>query len=356
MAGLEGGFDPLERRLLDDAADGRFDEHSLLTAALVASGVLDSEVIHGYERQFDGWVAEFESASDPHAATRAKAESLFELMHTRILRGGYAIACTELSCVFEEGRFNCVSATVLFHCLATRVGLPAVALELPGHAMTRLECDGESLDIETTCPRWFRLADRSKESSVIAEPIAGLPPGGDRNRRRPISPVQLVAMIYYNRGVDLLAAKNFPESLAANAKALRLDPASTTARGNLLATLNNWAIDLASARHFAPAAALLSQGLDFDPHYETFRVNYAHVHRQWVESLCSEGRFDEARTVGQQGFARLPEDPFLRSVEAQIALRAEGTPYSLQGGPGGSRGDEGDLEVPPLQRAGSSEE
>ena len=35
-------------------------------------------------------------------------------------------------------------------------------------------------------------------------------------------------MIYYNRGVDLLAEKRFAEAAAANAKALRLDPTNAT--------------------------------------------------------------------------------------------------------------------------------
>lgn len=321
-AALEGSLGPLESAMLDDAADGRFDRHSLLAAALLASGVDDAETVGQHESQLAKWVAEYQDELERPADDLARARALFEFMHRRILRGGYSIACTEMTCVLDRGQFNCVSATVLFTCLAQRAGLRVYALELPGHAMSRLECEQGTVDIETTCPRWFHLADRPEERDQLVRRTTGLEPTPDPARRRPISPVQLVAMIYYNRGVDLLAAKQFPESLAANAKALRLDPASTTAKGNLLATLNNWAIALAGSRQFAPAAALLNQGLDLDPQYETFRINYAHVHRQWVEELCSEGRFDEARTVGQQGLSRLPDDPLLRSIEGVIARRS----------------------------------
>ena len=41
---------------------------------------------------------------------------------------------------------------------------------------------------------------------------------------RQVSPIQLAAMIYYNRGVDLLGEKRFAEAARANAKALRLIP------------------------------------------------------------------------------------------------------------------------------------
>lgn len=49
---------PLEERLFADAADGRWDEHSLLTASLVASGVTDGQVLRRYEDQVAGLIEE----------------------------------------------------------------------------------------------------------------------------------------------------------------------------------------------------------------------------------------------------------------------------------------------------------
>ena len=46
-------------------------------------------------------------------------------MHARLLRGGYQIDATDLAGVLEEGRFNCVSASVLYCYLAGRFGLDA---------------------------------------------------------------------------------------------------------------------------------------------------------------------------------------------------------------------------------------
>ena len=65
--------------------------------------------------------------------------------------------CTELADALEQGRFNCVSATVLFNCLAERFGLHVCGLETPGHALSRLILPDGRLDVETTCPRWFQL-------------------------------------------------------------------------------------------------------------------------------------------------------------------------------------------------------
>ena len=52
---LEGELLPLEPALFADAADGQWHEHSLLTAALVASGVVDPQAIDGYTRRWTNW-------------------------------------------------------------------------------------------------------------------------------------------------------------------------------------------------------------------------------------------------------------------------------------------------------------
>ena len=49
----EHGLTSLERRLFSDAADGRLDEFSLLTASLVASGVESPEVLGQYQKRLD---------------------------------------------------------------------------------------------------------------------------------------------------------------------------------------------------------------------------------------------------------------------------------------------------------------
>ena len=100
---------------------------------------------------------------------------------------------------------------------------------------------------------------------------------------RQVSEVELVATIYYNRGVDLLAEKRFADAAAANAKAVRLDPENATAKGNFLATINNWAIDLGTSGEYEKAAELLRLGLAADPGYEAFRSNYVQLFRQWSE-------------------------------------------------------------------------
>ena len=303
-ARYEGSLGELERRLLADAADRRWDNHTLLAAALIAGGVEG-------QKQLEHCVSRFNALADEAAKLAAKqtdpeirAQQIFDFMHRKILVGGYRLESTDLAATLDNGRFNCVSSTVLFNCLALRFGLEPVALELPGHAMTRLRLGGASLDVETTCPGWFQLRhDPRRQAALVAKTLGA----GYSNSRagREVSPVELIAMIYYNRGVDLLSEQRFAEAAAANAKALRLDPTSKTARGNLLATLNNWAITVGAKHQYEEAIRLLTQGLELDRHYETFTANYIHLHYQWADRLASGNEFDKALEILRQADAEL---------------------------------------------------
>ena len=293
----------LEERFFADVADGRLDEFSPFGAALVASGVEDVDCLHRYQQKVAALADELRRSGKLTDEPRQRAEAVFQFMHGRILRGGYDLAYTDLRRVLDDGRFNCVSATVLFNYLACELGLDCHGLEMPGHAMSQVSLPDGTLDVETTCPRWFCGKGDLQQQAVIAGQTIGTlrtprphTECADYNgsKARQVSAIQLAAMIYYNRGVDLLGEKRFAEAARANAKALRLDPQNATARGNLLATLNNWSIDLGNRQHFAEAVDLLRQGLAMDAQFEAFRQNFVHVHHQWVEHLCGEGRFAEA--------------------------------------------------------------
>jgi len=222
--------------------------------------------------------------------------------------------------VLDEGRFNCISATVLSTTWpANSAGLRG--LEMPGHAMSRVMLPDGPLDVETTCPQWFHVAGTLRVPSANAVGTLRVPfphaECADYSKVREVTPIQMAAMIYYNRGVDFLAEKRFADAAAANAKAVRLDPANATARGNLLATINNWSIELGNSQHFAQAVDLLRQGLAIDAEFKAFAQNYVHVHRQWVEHLCQAGRFEDAMALLSRATAEMPNRDDLRQAKAR---------------------------------------
>ena len=345
---------PLEEQFFADAADGQLDDFSPLGAALVASGVADAESLAEYEQKAAALADELRQSGKVAGTARQQAEAIFNFLHRRILRGEYHIAPTDLRRTLDNGQFNCVSASVMFNYLAGEFGLNCRGLELPGHAMSRVilpektgDCPLTSpLDIETTCPTWFRMIGDPKRQAAGAgkgdspRPTSGRcppeRPGGcfaqmgtvpfsresaDRSKAREVSPIEIAAMIYYNRGVDLLGEKRFAEAAAVNAKALRLDPTNAIARGNLLATLNNWSIELGNDERFAEAIDVLRQGLTLDAKFAAFAQNYVHVHHLWVEHLCRVGQYDEALDILSRAEAEMPDQQYLHRAHAEVYAR-----------------------------------
>jgi tetratricopeptide (TPR) repeat protein len=261
--------------LLSDARDGRLDEHSLLVAALIAEGAADAAEIARRERRLDAWADELRRSGPLADAPRDRARQVLHFLHRRILCGRYEETCSNLGVALDVGRHNCVSATILFNCLAARCGLSTAAVECPAHVFSVVAVEGGRLDVETTCPDWFDL-----DASAARLPAGAAAVRAAGGAMREIGPCGLVAIVYYNRGIDLLEDRQFPAAIAANAKALRLDRASAAARGNLLASVNNWALSEGEAGRYDSAARILESGLRLAPAHELFRANYAWVRRQ----------------------------------------------------------------------------
>jgi tetratricopeptide (TPR) repeat protein len=318
---FSGELTPLEQRLFADAEDGSLDKFSLLGASLIASGVKREENLDHYEKCLARWLQELRPAIDSRRPIEKNAERVFAFMHRRILSGGYRLECTDLRAVFDKGQYNCISASVLFCCLADGVGLPCRGLETPGHALCRVFLRKGNLDVETTCPRWFELLhDPAKQAEICANTL-GTTINRDPAAFREVTPIQMAAMIYYNRGVDFLAEKRFAEAAAINAKVLWLDPQNNTARGNFLATLNNWAIDRCSTGCFIDALKLLHDGLAYDPHYPAFGQNFVFLHHAWSESLCGKGQFSEAAELLRKACEEMPEKEYLKQSLDEVFRR-----------------------------------
>ncbi len=322
---FHGRSSPLETRLFDDAADGRLDDFSPFAAALVAGGVDQPKALPKYEKLLASLAAELRRSGKVDGTPQQKARAIFEFMHRRLLHGGYAHDATNPAAVLQSGRYNCVSGSVIFNCLAREFGLAVRGLELPGHAMSRVILPQGHLDVETTCVKWFELLDDPKRQAQMVSRAAGREVRGDRSQAREVSPVQMAAMIYYNRGVALLAEKHFEQAAVANAKALRLDPASASARGNLLATINNWSIDLGNRQQFSQAADLLLAGLAFEPSYATFEPNYVHVQHQWVEHYCDAEDYPSALDVLDAARAKLPHQAYFGRAVVEVYRRWAGS-------------------------------
>ena len=313
---------PREAALLEDAADGRLDEHSLLAAALIAGGAESQTIIAAQQRIFD-WANELRKADSPHASDRHRAQAILKFLHERVLTGEYELTCSDLGRALDEGRYNCVNSTILFNALAEELGLSVIAVECPAHVYSVVLSHLGEIDVETTCPEWFELEHKPREQRATLAAKTGASTAGQRweGPRRRIDAAGLTALLYYNRGVDMLEQHRFSSAVAANSKALRLDPHNAQAHGNLLAAINNWSLAAAEKGEHEVAIRILDAGLELAPKHELFHANYLALHQQWFHKLSAAGRDDAVLALLQHARQMLPEQTYWGQVESATRRR-----------------------------------
>lgn len=348
-----------EKRLLRDSLDGKWDEYDLLNASLIAEGIISPERREPYKARFERLTETMLKQVDQTKDPLKKTEQVYSFLHNNALYSKYDLTCSSVAASLESGVFNCVSATVLFNCFASRSGLEVAALETTGHAKSRVKFSDSFLDIETTCTNWNRLPDRLRfygtsdvqnqtASKGIPDAITDMKEGNKeegaslhmvglqfssdvaidgtttfeldesaplgysftRSRRpmKEISEVELVATIYYNVGVDCSQEGDYERSVASYIKAAQLAPNNKTILGNLKATLNNWAIDVATKeKKYATAINLTDLGMLIDPEFREFKTNMPIFFHDWVEYLAGQNQWNEVKSVQEEYWRRFPE-------------------------------------------------
>lgn len=300
---LDVVYNASEAKVLADARRGDVDGRWLFEAALAADGVVEPATLANYGQRWRAWHEWLRDHLSESNSPRDRARAIFMLLHRKALVGGYVADATGLQSALGGTGYNCVSATILFNSLAAMVGLNVVAVETPEHVYSVVRSSEGEFAVEMTCRRWFELsADEQREAlaerSSDTSPRQMIRPETNlRNARRELSPAGLVALVYYNAGVDHLSRGEFRESLSANLKALALDPANELACGNLLASLNNWALARYEARDFAAAARLIEYGRLIAPAHPPYEANLAAIYERWSEQLLAEGRTIESRAI-----------------------------------------------------------
>jgi hypothetical protein len=270
-----------EAMLVADASDGGLDRCDLLWAALIAGGTNDVDTLNACRRRWEETRTLLHSAAVPVGSPRQSAAALLAWLHQRVLTGGYDARCSDLAATLREGRYNCVTSAVLFHMLAADVGLPTAFVECRGHVLVDVLGPDGPIAVETTCPTWLDgAAGRPPEAAPAATGAPAVPrPGSAETHRRTISETGLVAIAFYNRGVDCLEAGDPAGAVGANWLALQCDPASDAARTNLLAAVNDWALAQAAQGELDTAQELLSAGLQLAPSHGPLLKNQDAVRR-----------------------------------------------------------------------------
>ncbi len=253
--------------IINDLLDGSLDEHSLLEAALVASGMGSRSELARHHWSIDRCVALANSQLNDASTPRDTAAAILLAIHCEILKGNFVDHCNNLATTLDRGDYNCVTATTVFQIVADRLALDSQVELLPQHVRCRLLTPNSNLIVETT--------DRH-----------GLHPDDGQPAGRTITQAQLVGKLYYNRALNLLVERRFESALLHAELAWRLDPLHQEAGENVVIANSRWAIELAQAGEWSTAISLLRNTHSGQSSESTLVAAKIFVLQSWIESTC----------------------------------------------------------------------
>jgi tetratricopeptide (TPR) repeat protein len=310
-----------EAKLFEDARDGKFDEWSFAEAALLSSGMLDRAKRRMYLSRLESIEAEVKSAIAGEKTPFDKGQKLLKLLHAGPMSKGYKSSQTDMSAILDTGTFNCVSSATLYNILGRRLGLDCRAIEVPEHAFAILYDGTTHADIETTTPEGFNPSrDRGAQEKFTQLTGFSYIPDSNRNERREVGEVGLVALTYYNHGVELTREKRHHEALLAYFRAMSLDSEFDSAVKNALAALANWGVELSRDKRFDEALNVVATGLELAPEDATLVNNHTAIWGEWAETLIKEGQRDEALAVLRKAAKAIPTGHFVK-MQAWVFIR-----------------------------------
>ena len=300
-----------EQRMLDGRAVDWTSGVGPLEGALAVGGPRAPAELAAMVRELDATLGAIvrqvgadPSSRDPAARGRSLLAALFGAGGGRPLLQQYDADATTLYDVVTTGRFNCVSATMLYILAARRAGLDARPVLLPSHARALVVVRDRAFVVETTTANGFDPpASVSRDALDRARPKhAGSHVDLYADERgTEVDWSALLGIAYGNLGI--LARAHGDTSLAAALldREVRLTPPAQAplVRAQRVSLLTELATRALRARKFDEALALAGQADGAAPDARMKQLTAQNIAAIASQELTDEGEaMSEARLLG----------------------------------------------------------
>lgn len=215
-----------ERKVFQSMRSGDTNHIQLLMAA---SGSSDSALSEKATQSLESIIDDLDSAKLRRKRPKKQIKKIFESVHDRLLKKyRYENQFCE---IFEDGDFNCLSATAVYSYMLTRLGIENLLIESPSHVYVIAYIEDEQWVMESTDPSnqgYFELTDKAREKQLdqlVEQKIITVEernsPGLDSILQelypnRAITATELVSYQYTNQALYDLEVLNY-ESAVQNA-------------------------------------------------------------------------------------------------------------------------------------------
>jgi len=198
---------------------------------------------------------------DTNGLGDATPEQLFRLLQREFLQGPFDAYCPSVGETICTGRYNCLTASILYVEICRQHGITAQVAASAGHVRVQLNLAGTPIWVEMTDPVWHPLRTPLSDEHQIDD-------------------TQTLARLAYNRGTRLARHGQYAAATRWLRKSVRLDPRYQESKDNLAATFNNWAISQIKAGNLMQARTLVADGLRYRHQSEELLRTQAFLNRQ----------------------------------------------------------------------------
>ena len=319
------GATALEKELLKDASDGELDDFSTVEAGFIASGVPTDTQLDRYRKRYAALLDDIKEHTKDLDDDYAVAQATFKYLHKHLLKR-YGLHAVDLIGLFNNGDYNCVSATVLFNSILQDLNIKSAGVLVPSHAFSIVYTEDGYVEVETTSPHGFNPARTEDEyrkllkryrltgamyqtsngkkvaRSALIQEIAGT--------RKVVDNLTMVAVIYSNIAAARVMDGDRASALSLFLKATALAGDNEYFLKSRDAVLNNMIVDLIESADYLRAIAVAKEATRL-PNLSAKLVQRI---QDWsVYAYCSlaitaeeEGRFEQVIALYDRALADYP--------------------------------------------------
>lgn len=331
----------LERELASDYADGKLDRFTLLEAALIVSGARDRAELGKLLARARELELIIRAAHEKTGAKteRRRAEVLFEVLHRELFEV-YGPSFNDVTATLREGRYNCVSASLVFNAMCERFGIRTAGVDEPSHVYSLVYADGAEIEVETTTDGGFRpfrdeaayqrfLRERGLTGGYVKAEGGKLVTGHGLIRREPgarsvIPNRGLLAFVYSNSAIGAMEQGDRNRAWQSFHKANRLYPGYARHALGRDAMLHNTALQHIQEGRFEDALRLLRFALAGSATGDVgvrVRGMMAVVYTRLGEAAVARRDLDGLVKVLAEAARNIPKSPVMRNNESAFVQR-----------------------------------
>ena len=290
----------LEEALFEDTRDGRLNRVGLEQAILIASEI-DQDHLPLYVQKIDSLYNQIALRYPMKKFSPfQKGQTILKFLHQTVLRH-YDASATEIQTALDTGKYNCVSATLLFNILCSRFGVRTAGVEVPTHLYAILfdpALKNGSVEVQTTSPQGFFIKGFFRNEFIYDSAIQTW------QGKRTITDVELIGVVYYNRGIYWIKQKAFGRALPFYQKALTLDPRFPQLDLLVADLYTAWGNVFFQNQKFEQSAQIYLNGIYFLSQDKKFSIPKA-LKENYVSSLINQASLDIKQKKWDQAQERL---------------------------------------------------